>query len=414
MQPDSAAATTLAELLVPTPAPTAPAAYPAPIWPFYDEDQIAAVAEVLRSGCVNAWTGPDVGRFETTFADYVGSPHAIALANGSVSLTVALDALELEPGDEVIVTPRSFVISASAVILAGGRPVFADVDPDTQNITPATIAPLITERTVGIIPVHLAGWPCDMAGIMALARRHKLWVVEDCAQAHGARIGGRHVGTFGHFGSFSFCQDKIMTTGGEGGMLVTNDAALWRRAWSRKDHGKDYDLVHAKDHPPGFRWLHAHPGSNLRMSGPAAALGTIQVSRMADWHSRRARSAAILARAFLDCPALRVPMPRRDETHAWYRFYAFVRPDRLRPGWSRDRILSEIARRGETAFSGSCPEIYNEQVFRQRGFAPGRPLPTAAELGRTSLAFRVDPTLDDAAMERTAKVVCEVMASATA
>lgn len=385
-----------------------------PVWPRYGADEIDAVVRVLDSGQVNAWTGPDVGAFEEDFARFTGSAHGIALANGSVSLSLALDALGIEPGDEVIVTPRSFVISASAVLLAGGVPVFADIDADSQNISPATIAPLISGRTVGILPVHLAGWPCDMEGIMALAERHGLWVVEDCAQAHGARIGSRHVGTYGDFGSFSFCQDKIMTTGGEGGMLVTDDPGLWQIAWSMKDHGKDYTLVHSDDHPPGFRWLHAHPGTNLRLSAMAAAIGRVQIRRMPDWQAARARNAGILARALSECPALRVPMPGPALTHAWYRFYVFVRPERLRHGWTRDRLLSAIVAEGGDAFTGSCPEIYNEAIFRSRGFAPDAPLPVAAELGRTSLAFRTDPTLEEEDLRALGALVAEIVTKATA
>jgi len=391
---------------------SAPPAAPrsrAPVWPYYDPEQIAAVTRVLESGLVNAWTGPDVAAFEAAFARMTGATHAIALANGSVSLSLALECLGLRPGDEVIVTPRSFVISASVVIQAGGTPVFADVDPDSQNITPETIAPLITERTVGIIPVHLAGWPCDMDGMLDLAKAHDLWIVEDCAQAHGARIRDRHVGTFGDFGSFSFCQDKIITTGGEGGMLITDSPELWQEAWSRKDHGKDHRLVSQTTHRSGFRWLHSQVGTNLRLSGIAAAIGCVQVERMPEWSERRARNATILASALSDCPALRVPLPGNEIAHAWYRFYAFVRPDRLKAGWSRDRILSEIEARGQTAFSGSCPEIYREQVFRARGLGPATALPVARELGETSLAFRVDPTLDDADMEVMATAVLDVM-----
>jgi len=386
---------------------------PPPIWPRYDPEQIAAVTRVLESGRVNAWTGPDVSRFEADFAKLTNAKHAIALANGSLSLNLAIECLDLKPGDEVIVTPRSFVISASAVILAGGTPVFADVDLETQNITPQTIARKITTRTVGIIPVHLAGWPCDMHGIMELARADGLWVIEDCAQAHGARINGRHVGTFGDFGSFSFCQDKIMTTGGEGGMLITNSESLWAKAWSRKDHGKDMNLVHSDAHPPGFRWLHADAGTNLRMPGLAAAIGSVQVRRLPEWHTARQRNAMILAKALSTCSALRVPMPPDNMTHAWYRFYAFVDPDRLKNGWDRDRILAALSDRGQTAFSGSCPEIYNEGVFRTRGFTPGSPLPAAQELGRTSLAFRVDPTLELGDMHAMADALCDVMKTAT-
>jgi dTDP-4-amino-4,6-dideoxygalactose transaminase len=362
-------------------------------WPVYTDEEIDAVTGVLRSGKVNAWTGPDVFAFETEYCDYTGAAHAIAMANGSVTLDTALRILDIQPGDEVIVTPRSFVASASCVLLAGGIPVFADIDPDSQNITPETIAPLITSRTVGILPVHLAGWPCDMDGILALARAHNIWVIEDCAQAHGAMIGERHVGTLGDFGSYSFCQDKIISTGGEGGMLLTDNPELWSRAWSFKDHGKGYATVFEKDHQPGFRWLHdSGPGTNLRMAGPSAAIGRIQLSRLAETRAHRTRNALTLAEILSGSSALRVPVPPRSLTHAYYRFYAFVRPEAMADSWSRDRILAEIAEAGLPAFSGSCSEIYKEAMFRDRGLGPDKPLPVARQLGETSLAFLVDTT----------------------
>lgn len=362
-------------------------------WPVYTDEEIDAVTGVLRSGKVNAWTGPDVFAFETEYCDYTGAAHAIAMANGSVTLDTALRILDIQPGDEVIVTPRSFVASASCVLLAGGIPVFADIDPDSQNITPETIAPLITSRTVGILPVHLAGWPCDMDGILALARAHNIWVIEDCAQAHGAMIGERHVGTLGDFGSYSFCQDKIISTGGEGGMLLTDNPDLWSRAWSFKDHGKGYATVFEKDHLPGFRWLHdSGPGTNLRMAGPSAAIGRIQLSRLAETRAHRTRNALTLAEILSGSSALRVPVPPQSLTHAYYRFYAFVRPEAMADSWSRDRILAEIAEAGLPAFSGSCSEIYKEAMFRDRGLGPDKPLPVARQLGETSLAFLVDTT----------------------
>ncbi|WP_170391569.1 DegT/DnrJ/EryC1/StrS family aminotransferase [Ruegeria arenilitoris] len=385
------------------------------MWPIYDQEQIDAVAQVLASGKVNAWTGPDVRAFEAEYCAYTGAKHAIAMANGTVTLDAAMLGLGLQPGDEVIVTPRSFIASASSVMLAGGVPVFVDVDPDTQNITPETIAPAITPRTRGIIPVHLGGWPCDMDGIMDLARAHDLWVIEDCAQAHGAMIGDRHVGTIGTLGSFSFCQDKIMTTGGEGGLLLTDDSDLWSRIWSYKDHGKGYNTVFNTEHPPGFRWLHdSGPGTNLRMNGPSAALGRIQLKRLDAWRAHRTANADILHKALAACPAFRVPMPPDGVTHAFYRFYAFVRPETLAPGWSRDRIIAEIAEAGFPAFSGSCSEIYLEKTFTSRGLGPKEPLPVARELGETSLAFLVDPAWSTENVARLAKAIVDVGQKATA
>ncbi|WEX75602.1 DegT/DnrJ/EryC1/StrS aminotransferase family protein [Sinorhizobium numidicum] len=382
-------------------------------WPIYDEEQIEDVVSVLRSGEVNAWTGPHVRNFEVAYERFLGVKHAIALANGTVALDLALFALGLQPGDEVIVTPRSFIASASTVPMAGGAAIFADVDRDSQNITVETITAKLTPRTKGIIVVHLAGWPCDMPAIMALAREEGLWVIEDCAQAHGAEIDGRPVGSFGDIAAFSFCQDKIITTGGEGGLIATNDEVLWRKAWSRKDHGKSYDAVFQKEHPPGFRWLHESIGTNWRMTSIQAVLGLRQLQRLSHWRSVRAKNAAILAKAAEEIEALRTPSPTSEYQHAWYRFYTFVRPELLKSGWNRDRIIAEIISKGVTCFSGSCSEIYLEKAFTDIGMAPAQRLSNAQELGETSLSFLVDPALDTAAMEKAAAVLRDVLTSAT-
>lgn len=386
-----------------------------PSWPHFDEEQIAAVSEVLRSGKVNAWTGPDVRAFEAEFAAHCGTRHAIAMANGSVTLDAALRALDLQPGDEVIVTPRSFVASASCVLLAGGIPVFAEIDRDSGNLTPDTISAAITPRTVGVIPVHLGGWPCDMEGIMALAEQRGLWVIEDCAQAHGGAISGRALGSFGHLGSYSFCQDKIMTTGGEGGMIVTDDTALYDRIWSFKDHGKDCALVFQENPPPGFRWLHAAgPGTNLRMTGPSAALGRVQLRRLPDWQATRQANAERLAQALSASPLLRIPMPKQDLRHAYYRFYAYLRPERLAPGWGREAILAALAAKNFTVFSGSCSEIYKERTFHDVVRNSPEFLPVARELGETSLCFLVDPTWAAPELDALSSALLEVLEHAAA
>ncbi|BCP53912.1 aminotransferase [Kaistia sp. 32K] len=382
-------------------------------WPQFDEEQIEDVVAVLRSGKVNAWTGSKVGEFEAEYAREIGRRHAIALANGTVALDVALYAIGLEPGDEVIVTPRSFVASAACVPMAGGVPVFADIDPDSQAITAETIAAVLTPKSRAVIVVHLGGWPADMPAILRLAQEHGLTVIEDCAQAHGAEIAGRPVGSFGDIAAFSFCQDKILTTGGEGGLLAMDDERLWERAWSRKDHGKSHATVFQPAPPPGFRWLHESFGSNYRMTEIQAAIGLRQLTRLPGWHAQRTENAAILMQAFADLPGLRTPVPPEDLRHAWYRFYTFVRPERLKPGWNRDRILAAITAEGVACFSGSCPEVYREKAFVDAGFGPAAPLPVAAALGETSLAFLVDPCQDAAAMRRAADVVTEVMRRAT-
>ncbi len=382
-------------------------------WPVYDDEQIADVVAVLKSGKVNAWTGTAVRDFEQAYEAYLGRRHAIALANGSLALDLALHAIDLQAGDEVIVTPRSFMASAACVPLARGVPVFADVDLESQNMTAETIARVITPKTKAIILVHLAGWPCDMNAIMELAEKHNIWVIEDCAQAHGAKHDGRPVGTRGHLAAFSFCQDKIITTGGEGGLLAMDDPAIWQRAWSFKDHGKSYDTVFNAQHPPGFRWLHESFGTNFRLTAMQAVLGSRQLSQLSETQARRAANAEILLSRLLDCTALRTPVPSADLEHAWYRLYTFVRPDRLKDDWSRDRILAAMEERGQKCFSGSCSEIYLEKAFQESGFAPPQRLVNARELGETSLAFLVDPTIGKDEMMATANDLVEIVTAAT-
>jgi len=382
-------------------------------WPHFDDEQIAAAAAVLRSGKVNYWTGEEARAFEREFARSCGAEYAVALANGTVALELALHVLGIGPGDEVVVTPRSFIASASTVALRGARPVFADVDPDSQNITPATVRAVLSRRSKAIIAVHLAGWPCAMDGLQELARERGLKLIEDCAQAHGALYRGRPVGSFGDLAAFSFCQDKIMTTAGEGGMLATGDEALWRAAWSYKDHGKSYDAVYHRAHPPGFRWVHESLGTNWRMTEVQATIGRCQLARLPAWLSLRRRNAAILADGLRPLPLLRIPQTPAHVSHAWYKFYAFVRPDRLARGWTRDRIMAAISDRGVPCFSGSCSEIYRERAFSERGLGPERPRTVAQSLGATSLMLLVHPTLMPEDMAYACRVVADVCARAT-
>jgi len=382
-------------------------------WPSFTDEEITAVGNVLRSNKVNYWTGDECRTFEKEFAAFSDSRFAVATANGTLALDAAWPALGIGPGDEVICTPRTYLASASTIAMAGARPVFADVDADSQNITPATVEPLITAKTRAILCVHLAGWPCDMDGFMDLAEAHKLFVIEDCAQAHGARIDGRSVGSFGHVNAWSFCQDKIITTGGEGGMVTVNDETLWKKIWSLKDHGKSWDAVYRRQHAPGFRWLHETWGSNWRLTEMQAAIGRIQLARMPQWHATRKRNAAALTAGFEGLPALRTPAVPDTIDHAWYKFYSFVRPEALKSNWSRDRIMTEINAAGVPCYSGSCPEVYREKVMVDAGLAPAQRLMRAAELGETSLMFLVHPTLTDGEIDQTVQTVHAVLADAT-
>lgn len=381
-------------------------------WPYYAPDEIEAVARVLASGHVNYWTGTECAQFELEYAKHVGVPHAIALANGTLALELALYALGIGPGDEVVVPSRTFIASASCVVARGAVPVLADIDPDSQNLTADTVRAVLTPRTRAVVAVHLAGWPCDMEPIMALARERGLMVVEDCAQAHGARYRGKPVGSFGDAAAFSFCQDKIISTGGEGGMLLLNDTARWERAWAYKDHGKSYDAVFRRKHAPGFRWLHESFGSNWRMTGMQAAIGSRQLDKLDGWVAIRRHHARSLAAGFTNIPGLRLTHPPEYITHAYYRYYAFVEPDALRAGWDQARVIAEINAQGISCFVGSCSEIYREQAFVTAGWQPAPRLHVAQRLGETSLAFLVHPTLDEEAMRDTCAAVCKVMRAA--
>jgi dTDP-4-amino-4,6-dideoxygalactose transaminase len=362
-------------------------------WPSFTQEEADAVSRVLLSNKVNYWTGQECREFEREFAEFVGVKHAVTLANGTLALDVALKALDIVPGDEVIVTPRTFLASASCIVTAGATPVFADVDRDTQNITVDSIRAVLSPHTKAVICVHLAGMPCDMDPIMALAKEHGLYVIEDCAQAHGATYKGRSVGSIGHVGAWSFCQDKIMTTGGEGGMVTTNDRALWSRMWSYKDHGKSWEAVYERQHPPGFRWLHESFGTNWRMTEMQAAIGRIQLRRMPEWHEERLNNALRIWQCARNLPGLRVPVIPEWAGHAAYKGYVFVDPKLLKPDWDRDRIMHEINQQGVPCFTGSCSEVYLEKAFEGTGWRPAERLPVARELGETSLMFMVHPGL---------------------
>jgi len=382
-------------------------------WPAYSAEEVEAVARVLASGRVNYWTGSECREFEREFAAWCGVPHAVALSNGTLALDAALKALGIGPGDDVVVTPRSFMASASCVVNAGARPVFADVGRDSGNLTPESVRAVLTPATKAVLLVHLAGWPCEMDGFIALAREHGLALIEDCAQAHGATVRGVNVGSIGDIGAWSFCQDKIISTGGEGGMVTMRDEALWSRVWSLKDHGKSYEAVYERAHPPGFRWLHESFGHNWRMLEMQAAIGRIQLARLPAWSERRRAIAARIAEACRAFDALRVPAPPAHMQHACYRQYAYVRPERLREGWSRDRIVQAVLAEGVPLYHGSCSEIYLERAFEGTGWRPAERLPVAQELGETSLMFLTHPTLTDDEVGRTCAAVARVMRQAS-
>jgi len=381
-------------------------------WPSFTEEEANAVRDVVLSNKVNYWTGQECRKFEKEFATWADSKYAVALGNGTLALDLALKALGIGAGDEVIVTPRTFLASVSSVVTAGGIPVFADVDLNSQNIEAEFIERMVTDKTKAVIVVHLAGMPAEMGSIMDLANRYGIAVIEDCAQAHGAKYKGRSVGSIGHIGCWSFCQDKIMTTGGEGGMVTTNDESLWRIMWSYKDHGKSYEAVYEREHAPGFRWLHESFGTNWRMTEMQAVIGRIQLTRMLDWSAKRRKNGQLIDDVAAGFNIVRtVQVPSYIE-HAEYKHYLFVEPENLADGWTRDKIVNEIVERGVPCFQGSCSEVYLEKAFDGTGWRPSEPLSNAKELGETSLMFLVHPTLTEAEVNKTCDVLKSVLSMA--
>ena len=388
-------------------------------WPKFTQHEADAVSRVLLSNKVNYWTGEECRQFEREFADWTGSKYAIALGNGTLALDVALQALDIGACDEVIVTPRTFIASISSIVNAGATPIFADVDEATGNITAETITAVLSDKTKGIVCVHLAGWPCDMESIMALADEHDLYVIEDCAQAHGARYKGRSVGSIGHVGAWSFCQDKIMTTGGEGGMVTTDSELLWRKMWAYKDHGKSYAAVYETEQSPGYNWLHESFGTNLRMTEMQGVLGRIQLNKMSEWTTKRTANAqAILdacskweSKGYLLVPRLEHLAQFSNANHAYYKLYVYVQSDNLPDGWTRDRIIEAINNQDVPCFSGSASEVYLEKAFDNTGLRPSIRLPMAKKLGESSLMFLVHPTLTAAEIELTMRAIDSVFGS---
>jgi dTDP-4-amino-4,6-dideoxygalactose transaminase len=388
-------------------------------WPSFTHEESDAVSRVLLSNKVNYWTGIEGREFEKEFSKFTDCEFSIAIANGTLALDLALVALNIgarnggAETDEVIVTSRTFLASVSSIVTAGAKPVFADVDLNNQNITVETIKPVITDRTKAIICVHLAGMPCEMDEIISLAKEGGLAVIEDCAQAHGAKYKGQSVGAIGDIGCWSFCQDKIMTTGGEGGMVTTNDESLWKKMWAYKDHGKSWDAIYHKEHPPGFRWLHESFGTNWRLTEMQSAIGRIQLKRMPEWFAKRNANAVLIENTLSKFTCIRLVEIPEYIQHAQYKYYAFIKPEFLTDGWTRDRIVDEINTLGVPCFQGSCSEVYLEKAFDNSGFRPEKSLPVAKELGETSLMFLVHPTLTLKEMAKTCQVIDNVISQAT-
>lgn len=386
-------------------------------WPYFSNEELIIVKDILESGKVNYWQGEEGNLFEKEFSKYIGTNNSIAVSNGSVALSLAYEALKIGYGDEVITSPRTYIATSSSLVRLGAKPIFADVDINSGNITRKTIEPLITKKTKAISIVHIAGWPADMISICELAKEKGLLVIEDCAQAHGAKILSngtfKSVGSFGDISTWSFCQDKIISTAGEGGMVSTNSKEFFEKIWSLKDHGKTINTVYKKNHKFGFKWLHDEFGNNFRMTEIQSAIGRYQLKKLKEWNKKRTKNAMILYQILKQNNLLRIPIPNDNFVHAWYKFYAYINNSYLKEGWDRDRIIYEINQKNLPAFHGGCSEIYLEKCFMKAGLNPKDRLKNAKELGEKSIMFLVHPTIDEHNMELYAEQVSIILKKAT-
>ena len=382
-----------------------------PKWPHFEKDEVDALKKVIKSGRVNYWTGSQGKIFEEQFAKFSNTKYGIAVSNGTLALDAAYRSMGFSEGDEIITTPRTFIATSSTASLLGLIPKFADVDEDSGNITAKTIEPLISKNTKFISVVHLGGWPADMNEICDLAKSYNLKVIEDCAQAHGATINGQSVGSFGDISAWSFCNDKIISTGGEGGMVTTNKEKYYEFMWSFKDHGKSKKLVESKSHPPGYKWLHNDFGLNYRITEMQSAIGILQLKKLGKWHNFRKRNAMVLYEKLKEIDIVRINLPKKNFSHAWYKFYCFIIPENLKSDWSRTRIIQEINKLGYPAFHGSCSEIYLEKCFKEIDKEPNG-TPISKKLGETSLMFLVHPTINIQIMHRYAEAIYKVLKDA--
>lgn len=364
-------------------------------WPYYSGDEKKIVNQTLSSGKVNYWTGNLCRKFETDFSNYIGTNYAISLNNGTVAIELALMAMNISNGDEVIVTPRSYVASVSSVVNVGAKPIFADIDPQSGNLTSETISKVISKKTKAVICVHITGIPCEMDKIMSLAKKMNLKVIEDCSQAHGAEYKGKKVGSFGDISTWSFCQDKIISTGGEGGMVTTNKYKFWNKIWKLKDHGKNHKkMMSNNSKKTGFKWVHDDFGSNYRMTEMQAGIGITQLKKLDKWQKiREANSLRIINKFKEYKDAVEFFNYPKEMKFAWYRCCILINENKLNRGWSRDRIIREFNNNKIPCFVGPCPEIYLEKSFQKNNFSPKKRLKNAFDLGKMTIAFLVHPTL---------------------
>ena len=368
---------------------------PYPPWPVLGEEDIAAVAEVLRSGKLTQLTGGAVAAFEEAFASWHGVKHCVATSSGTSAIHTVLAALDIGPGDEVIVPAHTFIASATPVLHQRATPVFADVDERTFCVSPDSVAERITDRTKAIIAVHLNGHPADRDALHALAEPRGIAVIEDAAQAHGALYKGRKVGTIGRAGCFSFWEDKIITTGGEGGCVITDDDALAERMQRIRHHGEGP--------VEGERaYYHLELGYNYRMSSLHAATGLVQLRHLEEYLDARRRNAAYLMERLSEIEAIEPPYVAPDCVHSYYKYICRLRPE---VGVGIDWFVRAVAAEGLPVSRRYPTPLPRQPVFR--GLNAGA-YPESERLAGELFTLLVHPTVTERDLDDVSEAIRKV------
>lgn len=371
-------------------------------WPNYDVNILTKITTLLQSGKTNYLVGKEGLLFEKNFSKFYKIKYANAVANASLGLELSLLSLNLNKGDEVIVTPRSYHSSVSCVIRAGLTPVFADIDRQTMNICPKSIRKNISKKTKAIICVHLYGMPCKMNDIIKLSKEYKIKVIEDCSQAHGSKIGRKYVGSFGDISVFSYCQDKIISTGGEGGMIATNNKKLNDKIWSLKEIGKNKDkFIKINSLSNNFPYVHDTIGTNARITEIQSCIGNYQLKKLKNYIRVRNENAKIFFNKLKNCKYLIIPNHNSQIIHSYYRYTVIINNKKL----SRSILMKNLKKKGVTCTVGGCPTIYNERYFVKNFNINKKNYPNAEYLKNRTLSFLVDQTIN----KKDIKKVCSIL-----
>ncbi len=377
-------------------------------WPHYSNRIANLVKKTILSGKVNYWTGNLCEKFENKFSKFIDVKYCCSISNASVGLEIALNALDIKKNDEVIVPSRTYITSASAILRVNAKPIFADIEKNSLNIDINSIKKNINRNTKAIICVHLAGYPCDMENILKIAKKNNLKVIEDCSQAHGAMIKNRSVGSFGDISVWSFCNDKIISTGGEGGMIACNNKTIYKKIWSIKDCGRSYDKIRKKTTKVGYRWLYDSIGTNFRMTEMQAAIGILQLKELKSYLKKRNRNANILRNALKKINFIDFQNVDKKLYHAYYRFTILVNKTKIKKGNSRDTILKQLINNKIPATVGVCPELYKEKVFHKfrKKYTDKY---YAKEVGKNIICFSVDPSISEKNMQSISNKIKRIM-----